>query len=327
MKQKQRTRTAVQPAAHTILPVETESQRLLETFAHTKEEMDAYYPAMLEEGVSAGDVQAKSDSLKRTTANLSKSLAQMYAVSDELVARWNDIKKQKRRFVTVPSNTAIDVRETRTAHFARGINLYKLLLICYVGSFLGVVVELLWCLVTKGYLESRAGLVYGPFNLLYGFGAVAMTLCLYRFRNRSSWISFLAGMLVGNAVEYLCSWLQELAFGTRSWDYSHMPFNLNGRICLLYGVFWGVLAVLWMKNIYPRMAKWILKIPNKPGKIITWVLAAAFAANAAISCAALYRYTQRRETPVPPNAAARWLDVHFPDERIEKIYANMEFSK
>ena len=79
-------------------------------------------------------------------------------------------------------------------------------------------------------------------------------------------------MIVGSVVEYICSWGQELVFGSRSWDYSQMPFNLNGRICLMYSILWGVLGILWIKNIYPRMAKWILKIPNRAGKIITWVL-------------------------------------------------------
>ena len=93
-------------------------------------------------------------------------------------------------------------------------------LICFSGSFAGVIVELLWCLLRNGYLESRSGLVYGPFNLLYGAGATALTLALYRFRNRNSWISFLGGFLVGSAVEYACSWGQEMIFGSCSWDYS-----------------------------------------------------------------------------------------------------------
>ena len=68
-------------------------------------------------------------------------------------------------------------------------------------------------------------------------------------------------------IEYLCSFFQEMLFGSTSWDYSNIPFNLNGRICLLYSVFWGILGILWIKEIYPRMAVWILKIPNKVGKI------------------------------------------------------------
>lgn len=268
--------------------------------------------------------------LKGVAAEITKSSAQIYSVSDELNARCRDIHQQrkKRKFIaTAPANSTIDLEETQTNHFARGMGIYKLLLVCFIGSFAGVVVELLWCLITNGYLESRSGLVYGPFNLLYGAGAVVLTVCLYRFRNHSPWISFFGGMIVGTVVEYVCSWGQEMIFGSRSWDYSAMPFNINGRVCLLYSVFWGFLGILWIKDLYPRMAKWILKIPNKPGKIITVVLAVFLAWNSVVSLAAVYRWAERLENRPASNAVEQLLDRRFPNERLERIYANMEFGQ
>ena len=226
-----------------------------------------------------------------------------------------------------PANGSIDLEEQQSHHFARGINLYKLLLVCFVGSFAGVVVEVLWCLVRNGYIESRAGLVYGPFNLLYGAGAVVLTLALYRYRNRGYLLSFLGGMIVGSVVEYVCSWGQEALFGSRSWDYSNIPFNLNGRICLLYSVFWGVLGVLWIKDLYPRMAKWILKIPNKAGKILTWCLTAFLVVNAVVTCVAVARWSQRVQGEPASSNFWSFVDERFPDERMERIFANMEFGQ
>lgn len=266
--------------------------------------------------------------LKGVAGELTKVSAQIYGVSDELSARCRDIQQQrkKRKFIaTAPANSTIDLQETQTNHFAKGMGIYKLLLVCFIGSFAGVVVELLWCLIRHGYLESRSGLVYGPFNLLYGAGAVVLTVCLYRFRNHSGWISFLGGMIVGTVVEYVCSWGQEMIFGSRSWDYSAMPFNINGRVCLLYSVFWGFLGLFWIKNLYPRMAKWILKIPNKPGKIITVVLTAFLAWNSVVSLAAVHRWTERLQNQPASNAVEQLLDERFPNERLERIYANMEF--
>lgn len=324
-----------QDAAEVSVPekvsaIESESLRLLDVTNETQADMSDLYVRMLQEGFDETEIHQKAGSLKRATTNIAKSLSQTYVLSDELNARWNDIQKQrkKHRFLaSAPANASIDYKESAAEHFAKGMNLYKLLLVCFVGSFAGVVIELLWCLITNGYLESRSGLVYGPFNLLYGVGAVALTVCLYKFRNRGAWLSFLGGMLVGSVIEYLCSWGQELLFGSRSWDYSHLPFNINGRICLLYSVFWGILGVLWIKNIYPRMAKWILKIPNRIGKIITWVLVVFFAMNALVSCISMYRWSQRRQDIAPSNSFWALIDERFPDERMEKIYANMEFSE
>lgn len=309
-----------------ISAIEQESLRMLTAAEKTTEELTEYYPKMLEDDESK--VQAMADSLKRAASNIFKAGKQVYTSCDEFNARLNDIKKQnkKRRLISAPpANAAIDLKESRTKHFARGINLYKLLLICFIGSFLGVIIEMLWCFITNGYFESRAGLVYGPFNLLYGAGAVALTLCLYKFRNRSSWLLFLGGMLVGSVVEYLCSWGQELLLGSRSWDYSHLALNINGRICLLYSVFWGILGVLWIKNIYPRISGLILKIPDKIGKIATWVLTIFFIFNSFVSAVSTYRWSQRVEGIEPSNAFFEWIDERFPDERMEKIYANMRF--
>ena len=272
------------------------------------------------------EAEAELNALRRTTASLKTAHACADHMADELSARLADMDKSlNRRWwkLNPPANTEIDLREEGS--FARGLNGYKLALVVIIGSFAGVMVELLWCLVTNGYIESRAGLVWGPFNLLYGVGAAALTLCLYKYRNRGRWLSFLGGMLVGTAVEYGCSWLQDALFGSVSWDYSHLPFNLNGRVCLMYSVFWGVLGVWWIKDIYPRMAKYILLIPQKAGKTLTWLLAIFLAVNVAVSGMAVARWAERLDGEAPRNAFESLLDARFTDERMERIYANMEF--
>ena len=330
MKKKKDSRAAEQSknTVEYVMNIEKESLKLLETVEDTKAETNAFYPELLNKDVPEEEICAKAASLKRASSNITKALAQTYAVSDEFNARWHDIKKRrkKRALLSAPANAEIDMTESRSEHFARGLNIYKILLLCFIGSFAGVVIEMIWCLVTNGYIESRSGLVYGPFNLLYGAGSVVLTVCLYRFRNRGVWISFLGGAVVGSIVEYICSWGQELVFGSRSWDYSEMPFNLNGRICLLYSVFWGLLGVLWIKNLYPRISKLILMIPNKAGKIVTWMLTVFFVFNSIVSVVSVYRWSQRAAGIKPSGTFWEIIDQRFPDERMEKVYANMEFS-
>lgn len=314
-----------------VSEIEEESLRLLDTTKKMEQDLAAYYPKMLDNETSQSESLGRVESLKRAANNIFKAWRQVYSASDELNARRNDIKnREKNRILPIapPSNAEIDLDESQSKHFfAKGLNAYKLLLIFYIGSFAGVVVEMLWCLITNGYIESRAGLVYGPFNPLYGAGAVLLTVCLYRFRNRGSWLSFIGGMLVGSALEYVCSWGEEFVLGSRSWDYSDMPFNINGRICLLYSVFWGLLSVLWIKNLYPRVAKWILKISNRVGKIVTWLLTVFFAIDILVSGVAVFRWSQRVEGIAPSNVFWEFVDERFPDERMKKIYANMEFTE
>ena len=186
--------------------------------------------------------------------------------------------------------------------------------------------EMFWSLATRGHVEVRAGMVYGPFNAVYGVGAVVLSVCLYRFRNRGAIWSFLGGFAVGSVVEYGCSWVQEALFGSRSWDYSNMPLNLNGRICVTYSLFWGLLGVLWIKDLYPRLAKWILKIPNKVGKPVTWVLTAFLLFNGVVSCIAVSRWPARLAGEPPANPFWAFVDERFPNERMESIFINMKFT-
>ncbi len=224
-------------------------------------------------------------------------------------------------------NAYIDMAEASFDHFARGINFYKLFLVSFIGSFVGVVVELGWCLIKKGYIESRSGLVYGPFNALYGIGALVLTLSLYRYRNKGPWCSFIGGFLVGSVFEYFCSWAQEMAFGSRSWSYKGKFLNINGRICLVYSLFWGVLGVLWIKCIYPAVSKLLLKIPNKTGKILTWILVIFMIFNITVTCLAVSRWSQRLQGLESSSQLMTCIDRQFPNERMQQIFSNMRFYK
>lgn len=314
-----------------------ETTQLLSAVEETEKELEKSYRTLAEEPKENEEnahldqkIQKEIDSLKEVNNDLKQAHQRTMAMEDELSARFRDMQKSRDRKwyrLNPPANGTIDLEERQRKHFAQGINGYKLMLVGFVGSFAGVVVESIWCILRHGYLESRAGLVYGPFNLLYGVGALTLTLALYRFRNRGRWLSFLGGMLVGSVVEYVCSWGQELILGSRSWDYSRMPFNLNGRICLLYSCFWGVLGVLWIKDIYPRMAKWILKLPNRFGKIATWCVAAFLVVNCVVSMVAVYRWSERVHDVPASNSFWEMVDERFPDERMERVYANMNFGK
>ncbi len=274
------------------------------------------------------EAQGELDHLHQTAKALAQSYQSVVGLEDELSARVRDVRKSRdRRWYALnpPANAGIDLEERRSDHFAQGINLYKILLVCIVGSFAGVVIEMMWAYARYGLIESRRGLVYGPFNLLYGAGAVFLTLALYKYRNKGRIWSFLGGFIVGSALEYACSWGQEALLGSRSWDYSNIPLNLNGRICFTYSVFWGILGIVWIKDLYPRMAKWILKIPNKVGKPLTWALTVFMIFNCAVSIVTVARWADRRQGKSASNGFWELVDERFPDERMERIFANMSF--
>ena len=118
----------------------------------------------------------------------------------------------------------------------------KIFWIFIIGSVFGFVAEMLYATVYTRTLVIRQGLIYGPFVQVYGMGAVAYYFLIKVFKEPKD--AFFAGMIMGGALEYLCSFFQEILFGTISWDYSDLIFNLNGRTSLLHCLYWGTGGVL-----------------------------------------------------------------------------------
>ena len=276
----------------------------------------------------------EADLLSDASENFARLSLKTSEQADELRTRVKEAEKVEKRMSkkirvlpVKPTNAEIDYEEKVTKHFAAGAAFFKLFWFFFIGCFGGVVIETIWCIITRGHYESRVGLIYGPFNLVYGFGALVLTYCLYKYRNRSAMYSFIGGFISGSVVEYLCSFFQEMAFGSTSWDYSSMPYNLNGRICLKYSIFWGILGVFWIKTLYPIMATWILKIPNKIGRPLTKILLVFMIFNSFMSGATVFRWYERTQNKPSTNVFTTYIDKHYPNERMEKIYANLEFKK
>ena len=206
--------------------------------------------------------------------------------------------------------------------FAQGCSFYKIVLLFILGSFLGDVTETIFCRISAGVWMSRSSLVWGPFSIVWGFAIAAVTALFYKYKDRSDSFLFIIGTLLGGAYEYLCSVASELVFGKVFWDYSDIPFNLGGRINLLYCFFWGIAAVVWFKVLYPISSKWIEKISIKPGKIITWILIVFMICNMAVSSLALIRYDERSKGVVATSTWQNIMDAHYDDAKMAKIYPN-----
>ena len=169
---------------------------------------------------------------------------------------------------------------------------------------------------------SRSSVLYGPFSIVWGLAIVILTLLLERYKDRDDRYIFIFGTIAGGAYEYVCSVFTEMAFGTIFWDYSKIPFNLGGRINLLFCFFWGIAALVWLKLFYPFLSKLIEKVPIKAGTVLSWIFVVFMVFNMAISGLALARYSNRAAGNPADNAIEHFLDEHYTDERMEIIYPN-----
>ena len=249
--------------------------------------------------------------------SLNNRLAALSVRMGEWILRHTEGRIQK----AYPKADFVRRREAVRANpFTRGTSLYSILLLFLIGGVAGDLAETLFCRVRLGWWMSRSSVVWGPFSIVWGLALAAATLLLYRYRDRSASFFFVAGTLLGGLYEYLCSVFTELVFGTVFWDYSAIPFNLGGRINLLYCFFWGFAAVAWFKGLYPLLARLIAKIPPRPGKVLVWALTVFMAVNMAFSALALSRYSARAAGDPADQPWEQYMDAHYGDDVMERIY-------
>lgn len=156
-------------------------------------------------------------------------------------------------------NTNIKKKKKLTIN---GISIWRILAYFIIYSVLGYIIETVYGMITKGVWESRQSFLYGPFCGIYGLGAVVMILCLHKFPRKFNML-FIGGFVVGSIVEYVVSLVGEMLLGVKWWDYSNMPLNINGRICVYFSVFWGFLGIYLIASLNPKVDKIIDWIKSK----------------------------------------------------------------
>ena len=191
-----------------------------------------------------------------------------------------------------------------------------------IGSIAGFIFEVTVVFFQKGHFELRQGLIYGPFIPVYGIGAMCYYIVLSKTKIKNKIQIFLITMILGGITEYLCSLIQEKAFGTISWDYSYLPFNINGRTSLLHCIYWGIGGVLYITYIDPFLNKMIDKTNMKAFDLITIILSIFIVFDISISWMAADRQTERKNDIEPQNHLDLFLDKNYPDEYMNRIFNN-----
>lgn len=212
--------------------------------------------------------------------------------------------------------------------FAEGLCFYKLFWIFLIASIFGAYYEEILNMFIHYYWhhefawELRRGVIYGPISPVYGAGAVLFAVLLLKKEHTNLEI-FFRGALIGGVVEYLISFLQETFIGTISWDYSNNFLNINGRTTIPFMLFWGLLALIFARIVYPFISNKIEAIPNEFGVCLTKVLVVLLCIDFIISWGALIRQMFRIRGVEPFTFVGRFFDRFYPDEFLKKFYTNM----
>lgn len=221
---------------------------------------------------------------------------------------------------------------TTAAMWLTGI--YLALWLFFIYSFVGVIAEMLYCwtIEFRGVIESRAGLLYLPFNLLYGIGGVVISLVLLPVFD-DPLIVFLLGALVGTVLEYITSIVMEKVFHAVYWDYSKEFLNIQGRVCLKYTLIWGVLSLVLLYAFDTENVHLLAQIPVAIGLPVLGLLVLVTLTSIVLTLLTFRRVTQRnaylqakadgKQAVLPNPAWARLVDRLVPDVVLVNTFPRM----
>ena len=210
-------------------------------------------------------------------------------------------------------------------------NLFWVFMVCCVlGLIIEIIFHMVW--VDPGVYQDRAGLLFGPFSPIYGFGAVLLTVALNRFYKKNFLIIFLVSAVIGGVFEAAGSWWMQTSFGAIAWSYSYellpgvpdpMAIFFHGRTSTPFMLMWGTLGLFWIKLCLPRLLKLINLIPWKMRYSLTTVVTILMLVNGVMTLQSLDCWFCRESGLTPNSPVEEFYAEHFDNEYMAHRFQTM----
>lgn len=219
------------------------------------------------------------------------------------------------------------------------IDFFNVFWIFVVTCVIGLVLEVIWhmTVVDPGHYQDRAGLLYGPFSPIYGFGAVLITVMLNRFWRSNVVVQFVAAAVIGASFEFAVSYWMEFSFGITAWDYSNYTLPLlnvpdpiavaaGGRTSTMFLLIWGTLGIVWIRLLLPILLKVINLIPWNWRYGVTAVCTALMILDCGLTVSSYDCWYQRQAGTMEgkqQTAIDRFCNDHYDDAFMEHRFQSM----
>lgn len=174
-----------------------------------------------------------------------------------------------------------------------GLSYYFIIMDFYIFAFAGWIYECTFVFLRDRKFVNR-GFLVGMILPLYGFGAVLVYILLRPFSDIAS-LLYIMGMIIATVIEYITSWLLEVVFHAKWWDYSKEPYNFQGRIALIPSLFWGLLSLLMFDVLQPAADFIINKIPEDTGRILLCVFILLTVADVSYTMITTFNFRKQLE--------------------------------
>ena len=166
-------------------------------------------------------------------------------------------------------------------------SLTKWILFFFFYCFVGWIWECFYVSVTQGWKTKKwkfinRGFLHGPMIPIYGFAAISILLTTLRLRENTLAV-YIIGALTATLFEIVTGTVMEHLFKVKYWDYSNMPLNYHGHICLFVSLFWGLFSVFLVQVIHVPVESFLLGIPEFISEIAAFSLMIIFVYDTSVS--------------------------------------------
>lgn len=173
------------------------------------------------------------------------------------------------------------------------MSIYYSILYFFVYGFLGWCTEVIFAAFKQHRFVNR-GFLNGPICPIYGVGVTLVIACLEAFQSNLL-LLYISSVILVTVLEGVTGWAMDKLFYNKWWDYSKLPFNIGGYVCLLFSLIWGVACVFIVYFVHPLIHQVLSLIPHTAGIALIAILGIALLSDMIVTTSAIVKFNQYLE--------------------------------
>lgn len=173
------------------------------------------------------------------------------------------------------------------------MSIYYSILYFFVYGFLGWCTEVIFAAFKQHRFVNR-GFLNGPICPIYGVGVTLVIACLEAFQSNLL-LLYISSVILVTVLEGVTGWAMDKLFHNKWWDYSKLPFNIGGYVCLLFSLIWGVACVFIVYFLHPLIHQVLSLIPHTAGIALIAILGIALLSDIIVTTSAIVKFNQYLE--------------------------------
>ena len=173
------------------------------------------------------------------------------------------------------------------------MSIYYSILYFFVYGFLGWCTEVIFAAFKQHRFVNR-GFLIGPICPIYGVGVTLVIACLEAFQSNLL-LLYISSVILVTVLEGVTGWAMDKLFHNKWWDYSKLPFNIGGYVCLLFSLIWGVACVFIVYFVHPLIHQVLSLIPHTAGIALIAILGIALLSDIIVTTSAIVKFNQYLE--------------------------------